>query len=73
MSIDSVISSIDAEIERLREARALLAGVGTVTHGKAITSTASAKKARKRVLSAEGRRHIAEAQRKRWAKQKKGK
>ena len=73
MSIDSVISSIDAEVERLQKARALLAGVGTVTHGKLTTSAASGKMARKRVLSAEGRRHIAEAQRKRWAKQKKGK
>ena len=71
MSIDSVISSIDAEIERLQAARALIAGVGIVTHGKVTTSSTSPKKARKRVLSAEGRKHIAEAQRKRWAKQKK--
>jgi hypothetical protein len=73
MSIDSVISSIDAEIERLQEARTLLAGVGTGIRGKGVTPTRSAKKVWKRTLSAEGRRHIAEAQRKRWTKQKKGK
>jgi hypothetical protein len=73
MSLESVITSIDAEIERLENARTLLAGVGTVTHGKVTTSSTSATKARKRTLSAEGRRHIADAQRKRWAKQKKGK
>jgi hypothetical protein len=74
MAIDSVIAQIDAEIERLRQVRSLLSGVGkssvTAHNGRAKKSSAKGAKRRKRVLSADARRRIAEAQRKRWAAQK---
>ncbi len=69
MAIDSILAQIDAEIARLSQVRALLGG-GT---GKPATKAASAPRARgrkKRVLSADARKRIAEAQRKRWAAQR---
>lgn len=72
MTIDSILSQIDAEIARLTQVRTLLSGSGT-TATKTATKAASAPKAgrpKKRVLSAEARKRIAEAQRKRWAAQK---
>jgi hypothetical protein len=47
MSLDSVLSSIDAEIARLQQARALLAGAGTDMRGeRTTTATSISKKAR---------------------------
>ena len=64
MDTTELLSSIDAEITRLQEARALLAGRdGHVRRG--------GKPGKKRTLSAEARARIAAAQRKRWAAQKK--
>ena len=74
MAIDSILAQIDAEIARLTQARSLLANLGTVAvalpepSGK--TSPAKAKRKKKRVLSPEARKRIADAQRKRWAAQK---
>jgi sugar/nucleoside kinase (ribokinase family) len=73
MGIDSILAEIDAEIARLTEARALLASMGSVT--PAATKGKAAKKAakkvgKKRVLSPEARKRIADAQRKRWAAQR---
>ncbi len=74
MAIDSVIAQIDAEIARLNQVRSLLASAGsapvTARNGKAKKSPAKAAIRRKRVLSPEARKRIAEAQRKRWAAQK---
>jgi hypothetical protein len=73
MAIDTILSEIDAEIARLKEARALLASLGTKTNkaGRAVTKAAAkAKPRKKRVLSAEARKKIADAQHRRWAKQK---
>jgi hypothetical protein len=71
MTIDSILAEIDAEIGRLTQARNLLASAGA---GKSATKKSSAKKAaktrKKRVLSPEARKRIADAQRKRWAAQK---
>ena len=73
MSLDNVLSTIDAEIARLQQARALLAGTGAGTRGRRTTTAADAPKKRtRRRLSAEARKRIADAQRKRWAAQKKG-
>jgi hypothetical protein len=73
MSIDSILAEIDAEIARLTEARGLLASMGSITSaankGKAATKAAK-KTGKKRVLSAEARKRIADAQRKRWAAQR---
>jgi hypothetical protein len=65
MSLLDILSTIDADISRLQQARALIASDGTHTRGKK-----SATKA-KRKLSAEARKRIADGQRKRWAAQKK--
>jgi hypothetical protein len=73
MGIDSILAEIDAEIARLTEARALLASMGSATpsatKGKAAKKAAK-KAGKKRVLSAEARKRIADAQRKRWAAQR---
>jgi hypothetical protein len=72
MSIESILSEIDAEIARLTQVRSLLAGSQSVStsRAKSKTSPATSKSRRKRVLSAEARKRIADAQRKRWAAQK---
>ena len=64
MNVTDLLSSIDAEIAALRQARALLAGDGPSVRRVA-------KPAKKRTLSAEARERIAAAQRLRWAKQRK--
>jgi hypothetical protein len=58
-----VLASIDAEIASLKEARALLKGSGK----PAKIPSAQKNGRRKHAMSAEGRKRIAEAQRKRWA------
>jgi hypothetical protein len=75
MAIDSLIAQIDAEIARLHEVRSLLAGAGKISvpahDGRARKSSAkTGATRRKRVLSPEARKRIADAQRKRWAAQK---
>jgi len=66
MTVANIVSSIDAEIALLQEARDLLAEVDIST-GK----PAPKKKTGKRVMSAEARKRIGDAQRKRWAAQRK--
>jgi hypothetical protein len=68
MSLNDVLSTIDSEITRLQQARVLLTGSTTSRPGKK-SSTQPAKTKRK--LSAAARRRIGDAQRKRWAAQKK--
>ena len=73
MAIENILAQIDSEIARLKQARALLANIGTgsKTSGrKAGRTTAKGKPRKKRVLSADARKRIADAQRKRWAAQK---
>jgi len=67
MPIESIIAQIDAEIARLTQIRSLLANTGA-TAPKAKKAAAKTKK--RRVLSPEARKRIADAQRKRWAAQK---
>jgi len=70
MAIENILAQIDSEIESLKQARALLAslGSGPATSGrKAAKTSAKAKTRKKRVLSADARKRIADAQRKRWA------
>ncbi len=62
METKQIIAELDKEISRLREARALLTG------GSIRVRAASTKR---RSLSAEARKRIAEAQKKRWAKVRK--
>ena len=74
MAIDPILAQIDAEIARLTQARALLANLSpvavAVVEPKTTNSPAKRKRRKKRVLSPEARKRIADAQRKRWAAQK---
>jgi hypothetical protein len=70
MAIENILAQIDSEIARLKQARSLLATIGTAATKagrKAKKASAKAKPRKKRVLSAEARKRIADAQRKRWA------
>jgi hypothetical protein len=70
MAIDNILAQIDSEIERLKQARALLTNIGsaaTKAGRRDVKASATAKPKKKRTLSAEARKRIAEAQRKRWA------
>ena len=81
MNTNAIIEQIDAEISRLQKARVLLNGATATTTKRAagrpksvvvarIRSVSSAKPV-KRVMSAEGKARIAEAQKARWAAQRK--
>jgi hypothetical protein len=65
MTLADILSSIDSEIARLSQARELLSGSST--------KDAVAPLRKRRKLSAAARKRIGDAQRKRWATQKKGK
>jgi topoisomerase IA-like protein len=70
MAIETILAQIDSEIARLKQARNLLATTGTAATKAGRSSkkaSAKAKPRKKRVLSAEARKRIADAQRKRWA------
>ena len=72
MAITHILTQIDAEIALLTQARNLLAGTGKTTStqvNRAVKKVAG-KARKKRVLSAEARKRIADAQRRRWAAQK---
>lgn len=77
MEVNRIIAEIDAQISKLQQARALLAGTTTsalsVGRGrpKGSKNAAAAKTPRKRKLSPEGRKRIAEAMKKRWAERRK--
>lgn len=75
MNTDEIIRQIDAEIQRLTEARDLVAGTVRQKTGrnprKAAVATSNPRAAgKRRTISAEGRAKIAAAQKRRWAKQK---
>jgi hypothetical protein len=74
MGLNEIVAALDDEISRLQQVRGLLAGTsGNVT--QAATSFAlganQGKTRKRRKLSAEARRSISAAQKKRWAAQKK--
>ena len=62
MTLNEIISSIDSEIARLTQVRALLS-----TDGNKIAAAPVRKRS---MMSAAARKRIGAAQRKRWAKQK---
>jgi hypothetical protein len=68
VGLTEILSQIDREIALLQQARALLAGSGTKARK---TAAPAAKAPKKRRLSPEGRRRIAEAVKRRWAEQRK--
>lgn len=81
MGVSEILASVDREIELLKQVRALLVGSGSPVQAKkqAVTSSAVEKPAKKggarkkRRLSPEGRKRIAEAVRRRWEAQRKAK
>lgn len=79
MEVSRIIAEIDAQISKLQQARELLSGTTANSskgrgrpkgskNGKAATSTAAP---RKRKLSPEGRKRIADAMKRRWAERRK--
>ena len=87
MEMSQIVAEIDAEIQRLQQARNLLSAAGTSSASSAPTTAPSRKTApakatkatksaggkRKRNLSPEGRARIQEALRKRWEEHRKSK
>lgn len=72
MGVSEILAQIDQEIAQLQRARALLAGKESVAPKKTAAVSATRKRTtKKRNLSPEGRRRIAEAVKRRWAEQKK--
>jgi hypothetical protein len=79
VEVSRIIAEIDAQISKLQQARALLAGTAAPAvragrgrpKGSKNVSEATASKPRKRKLSAEGRKRIADAMKKRWAERRK--
>jgi hypothetical protein len=65
MSIESILAALDNEIKRLQEARSVLEALVETANRPA---TKPATKKRKHNMSAEARKRIGDAQRKRWAK-----
>lgn len=65
ISMNDVVSAIDAEIARMEQARNLLAETGTRKRGKKPSTKTENKP--KRTMSPAARKKIAAAQRKRWA------
>lgn len=83
MAISDILVSIDQDIARLQQARTLLGGGAVAVPKKAAgrpkkvatvaemaAKTPAAKPTKKRKLSPEGRKRIAEAVKRRWAAQK---
>ncbi len=72
MGIESILVQIDAEIARLTQARKLLASSAgaNIADGAVKVKATPAKPRKKRVLSADARKRIADAQKKRWAAQR---
>jgi hypothetical protein len=79
VEVSRIIEEIDAQISKLQQARALLSGTTSSTNKgpgrpkgskNAKTSTATGAP-RKRKLSPEGRKRIADAMKRRWAERRK--
>ena len=78
MQLSQILAEIDSEIARLEQARKILAGDGASAAkpsrrgiSSAVGSESPVKRKKKRNLSPEGRKRIAEAVRRRWELQKK--
>ncbi len=81
MEVSNIIAEIDTQIQKLQQARDLLAGVGEEAPrrgpgrpkgtSKAASASAAPAVERKRKLSPEGRKRIAEAMKRRWAERAK--
>jgi hypothetical protein len=70
VEVNKIITELESQITRLKEARALLAGESAKRRGRP-PGSAKGKRGGKRHLSAEGRKRISEALKKRWAARRK--
>ena len=71
MGVSEILAQIDHEIAQLQRARTLLGGSSKVAPKKAASApTAQNPAKKKRNLTPEGRKRIAEAVKRRWAEQK---
>lgn len=70
VGVAEILSQIDREIAQLQNARAVLAGNAASTKKAAAPAPKKAGRKKKRNLTPEGRKRIAEAVKRRWAKQK---
>ena len=75
MEVSRIIAEIDAQILKLQQARTLLAGAAQPVRsgrpGRPKGSTKVSAGTRKRKLTPEGRKRIADAMKKRWAERRK--
>ncbi len=75
MGVSEILAQIDREIAQLQHARSVLGGKAAPAAKKAKAAPAVKKtgkrRKKKRNLTPEGRRRIAEAVKRRWAEQKK--
>jgi hypothetical protein len=79
VEVSRIIAEIDGQIAKLQQARALLAGTTAATKrtgpgrpkGSKNAAVAAPAATRKRKLSPEGRKRIADAMKKRWAERRK--
>ena len=72
MGVSEILAQIDREIAQLQQARSLLSGGSTAAKPKKGPGRPPKKTVKKkRNLTPEGRRRIAEAVKRRWAEQKK--
>jgi hypothetical protein len=70
MNRPEIIKALDEEIIRLHQVRSLLQGTQTIFSPELAKLVTNGHSNSHRTISAEGRRRIAEAQKRRWAKQK---
>lgn len=77
MEVSRIIAELDAQISKLQQARALLAGTSLPAartgpgRPKGSKNAVAVASPRKRKLSPEGRKRIADAMKKRWADRRK--
>ena len=74
MEVSRIIAEIDAQIAKLQQARTLLAGTAQSSGrgpGRPKGTASKSAAPRKRKLSPEGRKRIADAMKKRWAERRK--
>ena len=73
MGISEILAQIDREIAQLQQARAILTGEKAPRKVKGAAAVNPKTGRKKRNLTPEGRKRIAEAVKRRWEKQKKAK
>ena len=73
MGVSDILAQIDREIAQLQEARAVLSGSAAKASKGSFAGPGkkAGKRKKKRNLTPEGRKRIAEAVKRRWAEQKK--